>query len=134
MKRLAPRPEGVDAKIQRAKGHLAVIKREVRAYKGSHPEIVEAKLDLNIAGYRLYAKIRPPGIGLSVKMGDFLFDLRSALDHLARGLVETEGNPPVDTGTPRTMFPVFDQPKKLIVAGDVDPNALAIIERLQPYM
>jgi hypothetical protein len=133
MNRLAPRPEGVDAKIQRAKRHLAVIKREARAYKESNPEFVEAKLDPNIPGYRLYAKIRPPSTGLSVKMGDFLFDLRSALDHLARGLVETEGNTPVDLGSPRTMFPVFDQPKKLIVSGGIDPNALAIIERLQPY-
>jgi hypothetical protein len=132
--RLAPRPEGVDAKVQRAKRHLATIKREVRAYKGSHPQFIEAQLDLNIPGYRLYTKVRPPGISLSVMIGDFLFDLRSALDHLARGLVDTEGNIPVDTGTPRTMFPVFDQPKKLIVAGGVDPNALAIIERLQPYM
>ena len=134
MNRLVPRLEGVDAKIQRAKRHLATVKREVRAYKGSHPEVVEAKLDPSIPGYRLYAKIRPPRIGISVIIGDFLFDLRSALDHLARGLVETEGNVPVDTGTPRTMFPVFDkQPKKLIVAGGVDPNALAIVERLQPY-
>jgi hypothetical protein len=137
MNRLAPRPEGVDAKIQRAKRHFAAIKREVRAYISSHPEIIEAKLDLNIPGYRLYAEIRQPSTGLSVMIGDFLFDLRSALDHLARGLVETEGNTPSDLQSPRTMFPIFDstnKPQKLGVAGGVDPNALSLIERLQPYM
>jgi hypothetical protein len=137
MQRLAPRPGGVDAKIQRAKRHLATIKREVRAYRGSHPEIVEAQLDLNIPGYRLYAEIRPPNTGLSVIIGDFLFDLRSALDHLARGLVQTEGNSPKDRKPRRTMFPILDntnKPQKLTVAGGVDPNALGLIKRLQPYM
>jgi hypothetical protein len=59
MKRLVPRPEGVDAKIERAKRHLAVIKREVRVYQGSHPEFAEAKLNPTLPGYDLYAQVRP---------------------------------------------------------------------------
>jgi hypothetical protein len=134
MKRLIPRPEGVDAKIQRAKRHLAVIKREVRAYQASHPEFVDAKLDQNLPGYVLNANTRPPNIGLSVKVGDFLFNLRSALDHLARGLVLTEGNTPADTGGSRTSFPILEKkPKKLDIAGGVDPTALNVVEKLQPY-
>jgi hypothetical protein len=134
MKRLVPRPEGVDAKLERAKRHLAVIKREVRAYQGSHPEFAEAVLNPTLPGYDLYSKVTPPSIGLSVKIGDFLFNLRSALDHLARGLVETEGNTPVDVGNRRTAFPILERrPKALDIAGGVDPNALSIVERLQPY-
>lgn len=134
MKRLVPRPEGVDAKIERATRHLAVIKREVRAYQGSHPEFVEAKLDPILPGYDLYAQARPLSVGLSVKIGDFLFNLRSALDHLARGLVEAEGNTPVDVGGPRTAFPILEtKPSNLTISGGIDPNALKIVEKLQPY-
>lgn len=134
MKRQVSRPEGVDAKIERAKRHLAVVKREVRAYEGSHPEYTEAALNPTLPGYDLYSKVSPPSIGLSVKIGDFLFNLRSALDHLARGLVEAEGNNPVDVGGRPTAFPILTKkPNSLDISGGVDPNALSIVERIQPY-
>jgi hypothetical protein len=77
-------------------------------------------------------------------MGDVIYDLRSALDHLAWQLVIANGGTPVtpeDNAGPSTAFPIFHSKEgakggprpPVSIAGGVNTAALAVIERLQPY-
>lgn len=71
----------------------------------------------------------------SVLVGDFLHNLRASLDYLARALVMTSGNRPID-GTGGTTFPIREQPKQhghLRVNGTVAPDVGLVIESFQPY-
>jgi hypothetical protein len=73
---------------------------------------------------------------LSVAVGDFLFAVRSALDHLACQLVIANGSAP-DT---KTMFPITSSPELFTGAlvkrkrlRGASTASCALIERLQPY-
>lgn len=68
--------------------------------------------------------------------GEVLHNLRSALDHLADALVRANGGTP----TEYTAFPISTtgltrtgNPKNINVDGGVSPQALALIQCLQPY-
>jgi hypothetical protein len=74
-----------------------------------------------------------------VLLGDFLTNLRAALDHLAWQLAELDvpagGGP-----TKATMFPISEQdvdrngnPKPARIPGVVNPNVIAAVESVQPY-
>ena len=76
----------------------------------------------------------PPEIALV--MGDCLYSLRAALDYLVWQLVLANDGTP----TERTQFPIYDSqvdrhgtPRRIHVEGGIHPDALATLERLQPY-
>ena len=74
---------------------------------------------------------RAPPVMLSLLVGEVVHQLRSALDHLAYGLVRAAGNTP----TRSTAFPVLTaRPESpLKVHGGVTVQALSAIEQLEPY-
>ncbi len=132
---MIPRPDGVRLKIHRAEQHLDSIDDIVRRYVTLGPYIPEAKQETDGRNSILTLRVRlrePIPEVLPVVVGDFVHNLRSSLDHLARGLVISSGGTPQD---PHTAFPVrARKPKdRLYVAGGVDRRALALIKRLQPY-
>jgi hypothetical protein len=67
---------------------------------------------------------------LSVRVGEVTHQLRSAVDHIAHGLVVAAGNTP----TRRTAFPVLSsRPTKLTIEGEVSTAALVAVDAFQPY-
>jgi hypothetical protein len=78
----------------------------------------------------------PPPLRIAVLCGDFVHNLRSALDHLSWALVVENG------GTPRrdTQFPVLDDRltaqgkiRPVTIAGGISPHAEVLLETVQPY-
>lgn len=67
-------------------------------------------------------------------VGDALFNLRSALDHLAAQLAIRDFPDPIDPSNPNVQFPICDQPKKQHLFKVIqDPDVLAALEEVQPY-
>jgi hypothetical protein len=131
---------GVRAKIDRAKVHIASLKDEQRKFGESHPYTTreEAHPQASSKGHGsvsiLVEAIDPVPIAISAIIGDAVFNLRSALDHLARQLVIANGGTPVDVGG-GTSFPILDElpPTGLRqITGGVDAAALTKIESYQP--
>jgi hypothetical protein len=77
----------------------------------------------------------PIPTGISYAIGDCLQNLRSALDYLVRELVLTSNNVPTD----HEIFPICKAPKGFKEAvrrgqlGGIHPDAVALIELMQPY-
>ena len=92
-------------KLDRAKAHFEALKRDVDAFLGQpHPYRASIKFDTKASEYRLIGHVdrdAPPELGPVI--GDFLFNLRSTLDHLAWELVRANGQTP----DKRTEFPIF---------------------------
>jgi hypothetical protein len=129
---------GMALKLNRAQFHLNTLKESIDAFFESKPyEIVrEANPNTN----EIYGTLRvkrecPPAWGILV--GDFVHNLRSALDYLVWQLVIHEtGNPPV---TFDTQFPIFQTEAGYKSRGEpvrlkgVGAKAKALIKTLQPF-
>ena len=98
---------GVELKLRRADQHLASIKdvvREVQAFCRAAVRSEEA--EPGITRLFLSEDLPPVPPELSPLLGDFLHNVRSALDHLAAAAVLASGN----DVTGRTCFPIFHEP------------------------
>ena len=124
---------GVRIKIARANLHLAELKERLDDWRGAepYPIIVEIEPNTRDQLWKVGADPLPPP-NLPV-IGDMLFNLRSALDHLAWQLIlKAKGTP-----SSRTEFPIFndpdkwrrDSPRKMAGMNDAMKNR---IEALQP--
>jgi len=135
----APDLGGVDLKIKRARRHLAELKPAIEA--ALHPDGFSFALDYDPAtGKHLYRVHGVPVIDPEWRLvvGEILFNLRSALDHLAWQLVIFDGKTPGY----QTQFPIRTSP--LNRAGvrtptqlnpEVDsPDILRLLEEVQPYV
>jgi hypothetical protein len=131
--------DGVIAKLKRADSHYASLQDEIGAFLQRQPYTMRLDVDCKRGRYGLYVNgVRePPPLALSVIVGDFIHNLRSALDHLAWQLVLFSGNAPGD----RTQFPIFTsepvggRPLKAwsrMTAG-MNDLILSEIRRVQPY-
>ena len=129
---------GTALKINRAEFHLKTLKESIDAFFDGKPyEIVrEVNPDTNeVFGTLRVKRECPPAWGILV--GDFIHDLRSALDHLVWQLVVHEtGNPPT---TFDTQFPIFQTEAGYNTRGEpirlkgVGTKAKALIKILQPF-
>jgi hypothetical protein len=134
-----PRPSGVSAKVARAEHHFRRLDAVITSYVERSPYVPESKgTDKgNTRMVDTYVRLHEPVPEiLPLVVGDFLHNLRSSLDHLARGLVETQGNRPSDNPPYATAFPIHRDPPgrgRAQITGGVHPRALAIVESLQPY-
>jgi hypothetical protein len=127
-----PALEGVRLKLIRAQHHLddvlAVIDRLVRKQGNV---VFEEDLETNQGAIRL--KLPLPDTDLPALIGDFLYNVRSALDHFVYQLA---GKPA--TGS-RTHFPIcsskenFAEELRRHRLDNVPTRAQTLIERLQPY-
>jgi hypothetical protein len=131
--------DGVRLKLDRAQKHLNEITGILSLIKQGECRTVfehDQNLDLLVQRIHIIPKPKPE---LSVVVGDFLFAVRSALDHLVWQLVIQNGESP----TTDNMFPItsdwdkFDTAARVIKGRKrlmgVSATAYALIESLQPY-
>ncbi len=121
---------------------LDALKAEERRFFDSHPYGVRVVKDhMNpvpdiVNELILVDRIDPVPVDFQVSIGQVLYNLRSALDHLAWQLViANNGNPGKSTSFP-IVDDVLDERgnvRTLKIGGGVHPNAWALIEAAQPY-
>jgi hypothetical protein len=90
--RSLPWLDSVDAKLDRAHDHLDIINRDIDSFiKGAkHTFVPKANQHTNEASivWWMNEPMHPP-LPISVEIGEFLYNLRSALDNLVCALVRT---------------------------------------------
>ncbi len=135
-------------KVERAKHHLKDIDAMMRPYEDGHPyeaeRVRQPKGQRHIWRYILRVT-KQPDPDLSILIGDFVHNMRSALDHIAVAIA-----PPSrwkNAGFPISMTDIWEtNPDGTYVVDDGDARerfltqtkkmpggAIAIIKRLQPY-
>jgi hypothetical protein len=126
--------EGVDRKLDRAEEHLNAIGKLLRPYRYGSFHVV-TQYGPNSTSRELVLRLPNPGLPPSIIIGDCLYNMRSALDHLVWQLVELNHHP---AGT-WNMFPICidvlkfaDDIRRKRLHG-VSREAQTIIEALQPY-
>jgi len=122
----------VRAKLARALELLLQLDEHVGAYLDTEPVAMHQRLRSDGRTVEITLRVtQQPPVELSLLVGEVAHQLRSALDHVAYGLVQADGNTP----TNRTAFPVLAARPLggLHIPGGVAPAALAAIEELQPY-
>ncbi len=126
---------GPRAKLRRAQEHLEALDAEARAYGEREPYSVTRERD-PLEGWQVaYFHIHePPPIRLGIILGDFFYNLRSCLDHLAWQLVLLDGGTPGD----HTAFPVIRDFGNWKSGGGgvlkgIGKGHFDAIETLQPY-
>jgi hypothetical protein len=142
------RLDGVREKLIRADEHLQAIERVAAEYIVTEEfgirtqwEHIPEKSGRSGTTWRADLK-PPPPLRIAVLCGDFVHNLRSSLDHLARALVlESGGTPNDDPGDgPVTQFPVLEERltrngnvRPLRIIGGISPPAEFLLETVQPY-
>lgn len=127
--------DGVNLKLNRASHHRVHIENFIQGFRESDPYAVGEKFNANAGQKVWYVDGDPvqPSLTVSPIIGDFLYDLRSALDNLAWELVIANKQGP----TRRTAFPLFDDPnswkanKRSCLKG-MSKKARTMIRDLQP--
>lgn len=127
--------DGIQAKLNRAKEHLDAIGAEGEAFLKSQPYSVVGQFEAERHEWVQRFKVREdPPLRLGVLVGDFVHNLRSALDHLVYALTELDG------GTPDrwTQFPISKTENDFnsVVSRQIPALSAehrAKIERAQPY-
>ncbi len=130
---------GVDAKIGWAKCHLAALKESVEDTLQTHPYRFVGQMDAKTGEYVLSAHDLPAmDPTWSLRVGDVVHNLRSALDHLAWQLVILDGAKPDE----KTLFPV--RKSAVSKTGQSAPTQLRpavrnreildALESVQPYL
>lgn len=124
---------GVWAKFDRAANHLDALNNEIAAYRRSRPYNLIRQPDVDVARY--VARIKPPPVEIQILIGDAIYNMRSALDHLAWELVLENGGKPVIGARNSTRFPVLypHHKREANVVGGVSAAALRHVRRIQPY-
>ncbi|QHK19835.1 hypothetical protein GU243_08910 [Pseudarthrobacter psychrotolerans] len=131
-----PIPSSIQ-KLLRAKRLHEELEGLYYTYLQSKPYDLVATADPSVPGYRVTTNHTPPPMEMALIFGDFVHNLRSALDHHARALVIDGGGIPND-GPGGTMFPAAETkpPKPLALkakSGGALPSDLSLIESVQPY-
>lgn len=126
----------VRAKLSRADEHRQVFDRLLGRFLDEDPYSIAFEFDPDTGwhSFRWVVRHNPPLEDFALIEGDFLTNLRGALDYLAWQLVLAAGNQP----TIRTAFPAVIKPQHWASAvGDrlagIDSAWIAEIEKLQPY-
>jgi hypothetical protein len=131
-------------KLERARHHLDTLDDEVKAFLDGNPGRILPEFDAATRRVTMTFLASDPPEALGALIGDFLFNLRSALDHLVYQLT------PQDSGIdPRTIsFPVYSDADEFSVRRSngaparlsglykirgLPDGAQTAVERLQPY-
>jgi len=128
----------VEAKVARAKEHLDAFNSEVQSFLETTTYGFITKVYEADSYIQLTYNVSPdaPPVRLSVLAGDFLFNLRSALDHLVCALVRI--NKPTHSCSGRA-FPIYSDQEKYKasrneVLGGLPEEIKAVFDGLQPFM
>lgn len=125
---------GPALKMQRAVKHLHDTEQLISDYLQSSPYHIEVQTDQQSSAYVVTTTHTPPPDAIALSFGDFLNNLRSALDHLARMLVQQNGGIPVD-GPGGTTFPITRNAKEDLtnIKGGATTPQREILHRVQPH-
>lgn len=133
---------GCIAKVERAEAHFNALHSEIRAFLKSEPKpygfVAEIDVEASKALWRLRVVKEPP-LEWSTIAGDYLQNLRAALDHLIWVLVKANGFTPSGNA-----FPIFDvEPPDKLSNGErqrwnrqvhgLHPSVLRFLDLCQPY-
>ena len=131
-------PKGVVAKLARAAEHRDALNREFDSFmqpEANTPWAVVIEFNFDVGECRIvWHQATETPLRWSVILGEFLHNVRSALDHLARELVIANGGKP----SRDTAFPVYDTEDNFKggagskIAG-METDAKAVIQELQPF-
>ena len=126
---------GVRLKYERARAHRRTLYRAIQETQRNQPISIEAEIDSNTGDqiWRVHGVPSQPPAELSVFLGDFLYNCRSALDHLAWQLVIAAGKQP----SRRTSFPLYLKGKDfekdgLVRIRGMSDEAIDAIRAFQP--
>jgi hypothetical protein len=133
--------DGIRLKLKRAHKHLAKLDAKVRPWIEDVPHDFRSEIDAEAGEYAAYVVInKTPPLGWSIIVGDFVHNVRSALDQFAYLLVPGAGR--------HTAFPLYDDREDFdcavrlaakrrrrgpLTGLDPDSRAFALIELAQPY-
>src|SRR5437773_591427 len=126
-------------KLERANLHLEAFKDEVENWRKDQARKVSHDLDVRTGKYVVHTVIDPLPRHWNLILGDCVQNLRSALDHLAFELTtKSQGAILSEDMAKGIEFPIFGdkRPSKRqweTRVGLIDPKAVEIIEKLQPY-
>ncbi len=140
MTALGTRFPSARAKTARVKDDLHTMTLDARRFLSLHQDAVSIQLHPDRTRYifRIEELYDPPEHWL-VTIGEILFNLRSALDHVAYALAVEHSGPHLDPELARTSeFPIFTDPDEFgrqreRKIGGIAPDKQTLIERLQPY-
>jgi hypothetical protein len=132
-----PSLESPRAKIERAAEHFEVLDREGRTWEKSHPYRLRGHFNRDALEYVGGLTVDPkPRVEVSLALGDYVHNLRCALDHLVWQLVIANRQVPGRSN----QFPIATTPdewRNWVENGGwlkgVHSDAVAIIKGLQPY-
>lgn len=132
------------AKIDRAGAHLDTLYNEIRAFHDLPTKAYRfiSKVDVETSRYLMRVLIEKPlPVEWSLIVGDFVNNLRAALDHMVWEFVQANGQKP----SVRNAFPIFDYPVPVDpgdrsrkrwdgMVGGISAPALALVESCQPHL
>jgi hypothetical protein len=138
------------AKIRRADAHLRLLHSEIAGWQASGPYVFETTVYAQGASptgpLRYYsfdvASVRQPPADIGAILGDFLNDLRGALDHLAwQFAIVALGREPTDEEARSIYFPIaktFPDFRRLAAIqrgyfGTIRSPPVLLMRRHQPY-
>jgi hypothetical protein len=121
-------------RLKWADHHLELLEKAARDFRDSDP--YDFPLEKEADGWHVWrlAVLKPPPPELGLIFGDWLHNIRSALDNLIVPLIELAGHTPGK----RRSFPIFDKANSFKAVGKnrisgVRDKHFAMIEGLQPY-
>jgi hypothetical protein len=130
------RLQRVRLKVERAKKHISDLDEALRIFGTTKPYEITAKRNPQLPNVIQYYVATAGEIPSEIPLicGDALQNLRSALDHLARQLVEVAGNSP----NTDTVFPIFESAKEYEGGHErkvklMRPDAIKAIAAVKPY-
>jgi hypothetical protein len=124
-------------KIRRAEAHLAELQQLVDGYLARHhyrPQLVPPPPADEPTHWQFLLKItQEPNPRIAIVLGDFLFNVRSALDHIAVAVAPRERQ--MSASFPILSEPLDDKKKKDFQSRtrDMPGEAIEIIDDEQPY-
>ncbi len=140
-------PESWWLKVKRAQKHMVDIERAAKDYARLHPYEFTRVRDADLKGQVVY-EVRiteQPDPMIAIMLGDFVHNLRSALDHIVVACVSKKHHG--SAGFPIVLDPIWNQDTKgeFVLKDDdarerfasaiegLPERALAIVEGAQPY-
>jgi hypothetical protein len=133
---IPPSLQRVTDKIVWTQQHRQTLDAILKGYFQTNPAKIVREQDSGSNDvFVTVSRTAPIPTGISYAIGDCLQNLRSALDYLVRELVLAANNVPTD----HEIFPICDTPKGFKNAlrrgqlDGVDPDAVTLIELMQPY-
>ena len=127
---------GVRLRYERAGEHLADIRREIEPIYDNFTQVRVGEYPETGGGYAVvFPQVQEPPPGLSVRVGEMIYNLRAALDYVVFELARHDSGEAQEG----TQFPiedredVFRKTRRTTYLKGISDEHLALIEGYQPY-